>query len=149
MTDSVPTEKGKTMFNGKVETHFARVIVDIIDDKPYYHILFFDPRDCEWHIGFGSYSIENTFGWLRENFEINCGGNDDPTFRLKEELKIRCAEFGELKRLCDKLRDENSKLGIQYEQLLKEKSDLDRKLGYLEGQVEAYKFIWGYRKETQ
>ena len=64
-----------------------------------------------------------------------------------EELKIRCAEIKELKHFCDRLRDENSKLGIQYEQLLKEKSNLDRQMRYLEGQVEAYKFIWGYRKE--
>lgn len=133
----------------KVKTHFARVTVDIIDDKPYYNILFFDPRDGEFHVGFGSYNIENTFEWLRENFEINCGGYDDPTFRLKEELKIRCAEMEELKHFCDRLRDENSKLGIQYEKLLKEKSDLDRKMGYLEGQVEAYQFIWGHRKEKQ
>ena len=29
-----------------------------------------------------------------------------------------------------------------YEKLLKEKSDLDRKMGYLEGQVEAFQFVW-------
>lgn len=137
------------MFNGKIETHFARVTVDIIDDKPYYHILYFDPRDGEYHMGFGSYKIENTFEWLKENFEINCGGNDDPTIRLKEELKVRFCEIEELKCLCNRLRDENSKMGIQYEKLLKEKSDLDRQMVYLEGQVEAYQFIWGRRKERQ
>ena len=75
----------------RIKTHFARVTVDIIDDQPYYNIMYFDPRDGEYHVGFGSYNIENTFGWLRENFEIHCGGYDDPTFRLKEELKVRCA----------------------------------------------------------
>lgn len=130
----------------KIKTHFARVVVDRIDDKPYYNILYFDPRDGEYHVGYGSYTIENTFGWLRENFEINCGGYDDPTVRLKEELKIRCCEIEELTCLCDRLRDENSKLGINYEQLLKEKSDLDRKMGYLEGQVEAFRYIWNGKR---
>ena len=125
----------------KIETHFARVTVDIIDEKPYFNILYFDPRDGEYHVGFGSYNIDNTFGWLRENFEINCGGYDDPTFRLKEELKVRCCEIEELKHFCDELRDENSKLGIQYEKLLKEKSDLDRKMGNLEGQNEAFRYV--------
>lgn len=130
----------------RIKTHFARVIVDMIDGKPYYNILYFDPRDGEYHVGYGSYTIENTFGWLRENFEINCGGYDDPTVKLKEELKIRRCEIEELKCLCDRLRDENSKLGINYEQLLKEKSDLDRKMGYLEGQVEAFRYIWNGKR---
>ena len=108
------------MFNGKIETHFARVTVDIIDDKPYYSILYFDPRDGEHHMGFGSYKFENTFEWLRENFEINCGGNDDPTFRVKEELKIRCAEFKEVRQLCEKRREENSNLETKYEKLFLE-----------------------------
>lgn len=61
---------------------------------------------------------------------------------LEKELEIRCAEIAELKHYCERLKDENSKLGIQYEKLLKEKSDLDRKMGYLEGQVEAFQFVW-------
>lgn len=133
----------------RIKTPFARVIVDIIDDKPYYNILYFDPRDCEYHIGYGSYAFQNTFGWLRENFELIDGSISDPVISLKEELKIRHIEFEDLKRLCDGLRDENSKLGVQYEKLLKEKSDVERQMGYLEGQVEAYRFIWGCRKERQ
>lgn len=56
------------------------------------------------------------------------------------------AENEELKYRCERMADENSKLGLQYEQLLKEKSDLDRHMGYLEGQVEAYRFIWSCGK---
>ena len=130
----------------KIKTHFAQMIVDIIDDKPYYNILYFDPRDNEYHVGYGSYTLENTTGWLIENFDAPADQHFDPLANLKEELKIRCCEIEELKHFCDKLRDENSKLGLQYEKLLKEKSDLDREMGYLEGQVEAYKFIWGCRK---
>ena len=56
------------------------------------------------------------------------------------------AENEELRCRCDRLADENSKLGLQYEKLLKEKSDLDRKLGFLEGQIEAFRFVWSYGK---
>lgn len=126
----------------KIKTNFAQMIVDIIEEKPYYNILYFDPRDGEYHVGYGSYVLENTFGWLMENFELLDGHPVDPMIHLKEELKIRCCEIEELKHNCDRLHDENSKLGIQYEKLLKEKSDLDRKTGYLEGQVEAFQFIW-------
>lgn len=130
----------------KIKTCFAQMIVDIIDEKPYYNILYFDPRDNDYHVGYGSYVLENTHSWLMENFECMDDKRYDPLVNLKEELKIRWCEMEELKHLCDKLRDENSKLGLQYEKLLKEKSDLDREMGYLEGQVEAYKFIWGCRK---
>ena len=134
---------------GKIKTCFKQMIVDVIDGKPYYSIMYFDPRDNEYHVGYGSYVFENTLGWLMESFDSTDYPGFDPLAKMKEELKIRCAEFEELKHLCDKLRDENSKLGLQYEKLLKEKSGLDRQMGYLEGQVEAYRFIWGYRKERQ
>ena len=133
----------------RIKTHFAKVIVDIIEGKAYYSILYFDPRDGEFHIGYSSYAIENALGWLREHFELIDGSIDNPIATMKEELKMRCAEIEELNRFCDRQRDENSKLGLQHEKLLKEKSDLDRKLGFLEGQVEAYRFIWGCRKERQ
>ena len=75
--------------------------------------------------------------------------NDTPCFDWKTAMESLTAENEALKHRCERLGDENSKLGLQYEQLLKEKSDLDRHMGYLEGQVEAYRFIWGCRKERQ
>lgn len=130
----------------KIETHFARVTVDIIDDKPYYHILFFDPRDGEYHMGFGSYKIENTFEWLRENFEINCGGCDDPTFRLKEELKIRCAEIEDIKRNLSAVLDERSKIGLEFEQALKRIDELNGKIEFYKGQIDAYQYCMNCRR---
>ena len=50
------------------------------------------------------------------------------------------AECAELAHRIAVLADEKSKLGIMYDQLLKEKSDMDREIGRLEGQIEAYKF---------
>ena len=130
----------------KIKTNFAKVVVDIIDEKPYYNILYFDSRDGEYHVGYGSYVIENTFGWLNELFELANDCSVDPRASLTEELKIRCAEIEELKHFSDRLRDEKSKLGIEYEKLLKEKSDLDRKMGYLEGQVEAFRYAWNCKR---
>jgi predicted nuclease with TOPRIM domain len=56
------------------------------------------------------------------------------------------AENAALKHRCDMLTDEKSKLGLMYDKLLKEKSDLDRKIGFLEGQIEAYQFCVNIRR---
>ena len=54
----------------KIKTHFARIIVGGTTEKPYYNILYFNPTDKEYHIGFGSYCLEYVFKWLAEEFEI-------------------------------------------------------------------------------
>lgn len=51
------------------------------------------------------------------------------------DLQAKNAEL-EARVVC--LTEEKAKLGIQYEKLLKEKSDLERQIGKLEGMVEAY-----------
>ena len=72
----------------KIKTHFAKIIVDGTAHKPYYSILYFDPTDKEYHIGFGSYYLGYVFQWLSEEFEIvdgmechdycgNCGAKMD------------------------------------------------------------------------
>lgn len=65
---------------------------------------------------------------------------------LTNELQVRCGEIAALQKTCSHLKDENSKLGLQYEKLLREKSDLELDMARLEGQVEAFRFIWGCRK---
>lgn len=57
-------------------------------------------------------------------------------------LRLKCQE---MQSHIDHLMNENSKLGLQYEQTLKEKSDLDRKIGFLEGQIEAYQYCMNCR----
>lgn len=54
----------------KIKTHFAKIIVDGTAKKPYYDILYFDPKDRTYHIGFGSFCLEYVFNWLSEEFEI-------------------------------------------------------------------------------
>lgn len=56
--------------NKKIKTHFARIIVCGKPEKPYYNILYFDPTDRTYHVGFGSYFLEYVFQWLAEEFEI-------------------------------------------------------------------------------
>ncbi len=64
----------------------------------------------------------------------------------EEELKVRCAEIAELKRAYELAIDDNSKLELQCDKLRKEKSDLDRKIGFLEGQIEAYQYCMNCRR---
>lgn len=47
-----------------------RIIVRMIDDKPYYSIRYFDLDDCRWHVGYSSYKLEFVVEWLRECFDI-------------------------------------------------------------------------------
>ena len=54
----------------KIKTHFAKIIVEGTAKKPYYDILYFDPKDRTYHIGFGSFCLEYVFKWLSEEFEI-------------------------------------------------------------------------------
>ena len=49
---------------------FAKIIVDNIQDKPYYSILYFDPEKCEFCEGYGSYSLKYVKQWLATEFEI-------------------------------------------------------------------------------
>lgn len=53
----------------KIKTSFARIVVEGTPEKPYYNIEYFDPMDKEYHIGFGSYYLDNVFNWLAEEFE--------------------------------------------------------------------------------
>ena len=64
----------------------------------------------------------------------------------EEELEIRCAELAELKHAYERAIDDNSKLELQCDKLRKEKSDLDRKIGFLEGQIEAYQYCMNCRR---
>jgi hypothetical protein len=66
--DNYTTSNAET--KQKIRTHFARIIVDGTAEKPYYSILYFDPTDREYHIGFSSYYLAYVFQWLSEEFEI-------------------------------------------------------------------------------
>lgn len=63
--------------------------------------------------------------------------------KAMEELRQKSRELEYRNQM---LIDENRKRGIQYEELLKEKSELERKIGFLEGQVEAYKYALKYMR---
>lgn len=53
-------------------------------------------------------------------------------------LKAKCDE---LQWALDTCREEKAKLGVLYEELLKEKAELEKKIEFLSGQVEAYKYV--------
>lgn len=82
----------------KIKTHFAKIFVGGTIEKPYYNILYFDPTDREYHIGFGPFILEYVFKWLAEEFEII----DEPTTVDAVEVvhgrwveKIKDERFGE------------------------------------------------------
>lgn len=54
----------------KIKTQFARIVVGGTPERPCYNIWYFDPADGEYHIGFGSYCLDNVFNWLAEEFEV-------------------------------------------------------------------------------
>ena len=59
----------------KIKTPFAKMIIDGSREKPYFSILYFDPADKDFHIGYSSYYLDYVFNWLDENFEIVEDGN--------------------------------------------------------------------------
>lgn len=61
----------------KIKTHFAKIIVGGTIERPCFSILYFDPDDNDYHIGFSSYYIGNVFHWLSECFEIIGDNNWD------------------------------------------------------------------------
>lgn len=54
----------------KIKTNFAKIFVCGSAEKPYYNILYFDPVDKTWHVGYGSFYLSCVFKWLSEEFEI-------------------------------------------------------------------------------
>lgn len=45
-----------------------QIIVEGTAEKPYYNIMYLDAEDGTDYVGFGSYDLENVFGWLKEYF---------------------------------------------------------------------------------
>ena len=68
----------------KIKTHFAEIIVGGTCEKPCYHIMYFDPTDREYHIGFGSFCLEYVFKWLSDEFEIV---DKQPTIEARPVVK--------------------------------------------------------------
>lgn len=60
----------------KIKTHFARIVVCGTEQNPYYNILYYDPSDKEYHIGWGSYNLSYVRQWFAEEFEITPGMNE-------------------------------------------------------------------------
>lgn len=70
----------------KIKTRFAKIFVSGTPDRPYFNILYFDPVDQDYHVGFSSYCLEYVFKWLSEEFEIEDAPAADvaPVTRCKD-----------------------------------------------------------------
>lgn len=69
----------------KIKTNFAKIFVSGSAEKPYYNILYFDPVDKNYHVGFGSFYLPYVFKWLSEEFEIE----DAPAADVEEVVHGR------------------------------------------------------------
>lgn len=67
----------------KIKTPFAKMIVGRKREKPCFSILYFDPVDKDFHIGYSSYYLEYVFNWLNEEFELV----DDNNFNFLSALR--------------------------------------------------------------
>lgn len=63
----------------KIKTPFAKMIVGGKREKQCFSILYFDPADKDFHIGYSSYYLDYVFNWLNEEFEIVEDGSFDLT----------------------------------------------------------------------
>lgn len=66
-------------------------------------------------------------------FEID----EAPTAVVVESMQAQCKE---LKIALDRAMDEKSKIGVMYEELLKEKAVLEKRIEFYCGQIEAYRY---------
>lgn len=82
----------------KIKTHFARIIVGGQIEKPYYSILWFEPANMEYQIGYSSYCLEYVFRWLKEDFEITGDGfANEPmvhAYWIDRDGKTWCSKCG-------------------------------------------------------
>lgn len=78
----------------KIRTQCAKICVGGTTEKPYYNILYFDPADGEFHIGFGSYCLDYVFKWLAENFEVT-----KPSVKTWQQM-IKLADTGDFGFVC-------------------------------------------------
>lgn len=76
----------------KIKTNFAKIFVCGSTEKPYYNILYFDPVDKIWRVGYGSFYLSYVFKWLSEEFEIE----DEPAADVAEV--VRCKDCDAWKR---------------------------------------------------
>lgn len=85
----------------KIKTNFAKIFVSGSAEKPYYNILYFDPLDKNYHVGFGSFCLSYVFKWLSEEFEIEDAQTVDAAQVVRCSGKERATEEAETTQIID------------------------------------------------
>lgn len=67
---TMTSEVFESSLKQKICTPFAKMIVGGSLEKPCYSIMYFDPTDKMFHIGFSSFCLPYVFQWYHEEFEI-------------------------------------------------------------------------------
>lgn len=71
----------------KMKTHFAKIIVSGTTQRPYYEIMYYDPSDHTYHIGYGSYCLDYVVRWLSDEFDIVKQINDSDQIKCLADIQ--------------------------------------------------------------
>ena len=75
----------------EIEGVFPQIVVTGTAEKPYFQIVYFDPKDGYIHVGYSSYDLSYVFQWLKEFFgETRAKIIDPESLRPKGHWNIRC-----------------------------------------------------------
>jgi hypothetical protein len=68
-----------SLVNDKIKASKIEFFISAdITGRPYWQIRYYDLSDCQIHVGFGSYDINNLVIWYNEYFEfVNKGKISD------------------------------------------------------------------------
>ena len=58
------------MENERMKVSHLDIIVTMIDKKPYYEIKYKEIGEDVYHVGYGSYKLDNVLAWRDECFEL-------------------------------------------------------------------------------
>lgn len=86
----------------KIKTPFAKMIVEGNQEKPYFSILYFDPIDKDFYVGYSSYCLDYVSNWLNEEFEIV----EDENFIIAALRPVRREQVEKVFPGCEKCRNQ-------------------------------------------
>lgn len=72
VTDTITIQTPEPQEREKIKVTDIDIIVDpvLVDGKPYCEIKYKEVGENDYHLGFGSFSLENVMKWRREEFEL-------------------------------------------------------------------------------
>lgn len=85
----------------KIKASSVDIIVEKIDGKPYYGIKYFDLKENQGYIGFGSFNLDYVFEWKDKYFDI-VEEDQSSKNEMRNDLISRKVFLDELKLYCNR-----------------------------------------------